>query len=57
MLVSNNSFMGRINTVYTLLDRDYIGGNGLINWLKDTTCQAINKGNINLTLFSVLTKF
>jgi hypothetical protein len=57
MLVSNNSFMGRINTVYTLLDRDYIGGNGLINWLKDTTCQAVNKGNINLTLFSVLTKF
>jgi hypothetical protein len=57
MLISNNSFMGRINTVYTLLDRDYIGKGGLINWLKDTTCQAINKGNINITLFAVLTKY
>jgi hypothetical protein len=49
--------MGRINTVYTLLDRDYIGKGGIINWLKDTTCQAINKGNINITLFAVLTKY
>jgi hypothetical protein len=49
--------MGRINTVYTLLDRDYIGKGGLINWLKDITCQAINKGNINITLFAVLTKY
>lgn len=57
MFISNNSFMGRINTVYTLLDRDYIGNGGIINWLRDTTCQALNKGNINLTLFSVLTKF
>lgn len=57
MLISNNSFMGRINTVYTLLDRDYIGEGGVINWLRDTTCQALNKGNLNLTLFSVLTKF
>jgi len=57
MLISNNSFMGRINTVYTLLDRDYIGQSGLINWLKDTTCQAIGKGNISITLFAVLTKF
>jgi hypothetical protein len=31
MLISNNSFMGRINTVYTLLDRDYIGKGGIIN--------------------------
>jgi len=57
MLISNNSFMGRINTVYTLLDRDYIGKGGIINWLLDTTCQAVGKGNINLTLFAVLTKF
>jgi predicted secreted protein len=57
MLISNNSFMGRINTVYTLLDRGYIGGGGLVNWLQDVTCQAIGKGNINFTLFCVLTKF
>jgi len=57
MLISNNSFMGRINTVYTLLDRDYIGKGGLVNWLGDTTCQAVGKGNISVTLFATLTKF
>jgi hypothetical protein len=49
--------MGRINTVYTLLDRDDMGKGGIRNWLKDTTCQAINKGNLNITLFAVLTKY
>jgi len=57
MLISNNSFMGRINSVYTLLDRAYIGNTGIINWLGDMTCQSIGKGNINLTLFSVINKY
>jgi len=57
MFISNNSFMGRINNVYTLLDREYMSLNGPINWLKDMTCTKIGKGNINLTYFSVLSKF
>lgn len=57
MFISNNSFMGRINNVYSLIDRDYIASNGIINWLKDTTCTKIGKGNINLVLFAVLCKY
>lgn len=57
MFISNNSFMGRINNVYSLIDRDYIANNGIINWLKDTTCTRIGKGNVNLTLFAVLSKY
>lgn len=31
MLISNNSFTGRLSTMYTLLDRGYIHKHGFIN--------------------------
>jgi hypothetical protein len=31
MFISNNSFMGRFSTMFSLIDRDHIGKGGLIN--------------------------
>jgi hypothetical protein len=57
MYISNNSLMGRISNVFTLLDKDYLPKTGLINWIRDVTCSEGKKDNLNLSLFALLSRY
>jgi hypothetical protein len=58
MFISQNTFQGRVNILWSLLNKDYLPLSHLGTWLLDVTAKSVkNKGLENLVYLPLLTLF